>query len=76
MAAGGVEMAAAIEELCRHLVAGARLGQTPSIDDTRLDKGRLDLIFKTTDVPTLYTGLFELATFDGISIKNIIFFDN
>jgi len=46
-----------------------RLGQTPSIDDTRLDKGRLDLIFKTTDVPTLYTGLFELATFDGISIE-------
>lgn len=47
----------------------SRLGQIPSIDDTKLDKGRLDLIFKTADVPTLYTGLFELATFDGVSIE-------
>ncbi|MBE7071014.1 MAG: WYL domain-containing protein [Ruminococcaceae bacterium] len=46
----------------------SRIGQVPNIDDTKLDKGRLDLIFKTTDVPTLYTGLFELATFEGISI--------
>lgn len=45
-----------------------RLGQIPSIDDTKLGKGRLDLIFKTADVPTLYTGLFELTTFDGITI--------
>ena len=46
-----------------------RLGQVPSIDDTKLDKGRLDLIFKTTDVPTLYTGLFELTTFNGVTIE-------
>ena len=46
-----------------------RLGQVPSIDDTMLDKGRLDLIFKTTDVPTLYTGLFELTTFKGVTIE-------
>ena len=46
-----------------------RLGKVPSIDDTMLDKGRLNLIFKTTDVPTLYTGLFELTAFDGITIE-------
>lgn len=46
----------------------SRLGQIPIIDDTRLGKGSLDLIFKTADVPTLYTGLFELTTFNDITI--------
>jgi hypothetical protein len=38
-------------------------------DDTKLDKGILDISIKTGHAPTLYTDLFELSTFDGVDIE-------
>lgn len=38
-------------------------------DDTKLDKGILEITVKTGRAPTLYTDLFELSTFDGVEIE-------
>ena len=37
-------------------------------DDTKLDKGILKINVMTGDVPTLYTDLFELSTFDDVTV--------
>jgi len=38
-------------------------------DDTKLDSGILKISVETGKAPTLYTDLFELSTFEGVSIK-------
>lgn len=38
-------------------------------DDTKLDKGVLEIIVRTVFAPTLYTDLFELSTFNGVEIE-------
>ena len=38
-------------------------------DDTKLEKGILQINVRTGQAPTLYTDLFELSTFDGVDIE-------
>jgi len=38
-------------------------------DDTKLDKGILEITVKTGRAPTLYTDLFELSTFENVEIE-------
>lgn len=38
-------------------------------DDTKLDRGILEIYVRTGNAPTLYTDLFELSTFDGVDIE-------
>ena len=38
-------------------------------DDTKLDTGILEIFVTTGLAPTLYTGLFELSTFDDVEIE-------
>jgi len=38
-------------------------------DDTRLDKGILEISIRTGQTPTLYTDLFELSTFKDVDIE-------
>lgn len=46
----------------------SKLKGDPNIDSSKLDQGCLRVIFTTADVPTLYTALFELTTFEGVEI--------
>ena len=38
-------------------------------DDTKLDKGILEICVRTGHAPTLYTDLFELSTFEDVDIE-------
>ena len=38
-------------------------------DDTKLDKGILEISIRTGHAPTLYTDLFELSTFENVEIE-------
>lgn len=56
------------ETLKAYNAIASRLKGTPNIDSSALDHGCLRVIFTTADVPTLYTSLFELTTFEGVEI--------
>ena len=46
-----------------------KIGPALRINDSRLSSGKLGLEFDVANVPTLYTALFEIVTFDGVDLK-------
>lgn len=46
-----------------------KVGPAFSINDSKLSSGQLGLVFDVADVPTLYTALFEVVTFDGVDLR-------
>jgi len=46
-----------------------KVGPAAKIDDSAFSKGTLGLSFNVADVPTLYTALFEIDTFDNVELK-------
>ena len=45
-----------------------KVGPALRINDSQLSSGKLGLEFDVADVPTLYTALFELITFEGVDL--------
>lgn len=46
-----------------------KIGPALRINDSSLSSGKLGLEFDVANVPTLYTALFEIVTFDGVSLS-------
>ena len=46
-----------------------KVGPALRIHDGKLTAGELGLEFDVADVPTLYTAMFEIVTFEGIDLK-------
>lgn len=46
-----------------------KVGPAYRIHDGKLTAGELGLEFEVADVPTLYTAMFEIVTFEGIDLK-------
>lgn len=46
-----------------------KVGPALRIHDEKLTAGVLGLEFEVADVPTLYTAMFEIVTFDGVDLK-------
>ncbi len=60
----------AIDTLKAYNAFATRVRPAENIDDTRLgSRGELKLEFRVADVPTLYTDLFEIMTFEGVELK-------
>jgi hypothetical protein len=46
-----------------------KIGPALRINDSQLSSGKLGLEFDVANVPTLYTALFEIVTFEGVSLR-------
>ena len=46
-----------------------KVGPAYRINDSKLTAGELGLEFEVADVPTLYTAMFEIVTFEGIDLQ-------